>query len=62
MSERGIHPEDAAIYAQEQHAALVRIGVALERIAAVLEDPEHESTVNVKQSGAWTQTSYQVTP
>lgn len=32
-----VHPEDAALYASEQHADLVRIAAALERIAVDLE-------------------------
>ncbi len=49
-----IHPEDAALYAQEQHDDLVRIAAALERLGDILgQIADSDRPIPVRQAGAW---------
>ena len=59
-----VHPEDAAIYADELHRDLAALTAQLKRIADVLEDAtcNDGEPFRVSQSGAWSVTSYAVTP
>lgn len=58
-----VHAEDAAIYADQLHRDLAALTAAVERVAELLALAlDGERAFHVAQSGAWTQTSYNVTP
>ncbi len=67
MSTPGIHPEDAAIYAQQLHddlSALTRAIIVLGNLLGEVVERElgEQPAIRVSQAGAWTITSYSVQP